>query len=161
MSKEVVILTIAWIVTIIVLVLTIPKNKVREAQVIFFFKQLITWLIGLIVAQLGLIEYPVRLFSYASKASFTFEYFIYPAICVVFNLHYPEGKSLKRQLMHYFSYCSAITIIEVLCERYTNIIKYIHWTWYITWITLFITFFMTRKYYVWFFKLKGRHRSEG
>lgn len=160
MSKEVILLITAWIVTVIVLIVFVPKNKFREAQVIFFFKQLLTWFLGLTVAQLGLIIYPVREFPNATKTSFSFEYFIYPAVCVVFNLHYPEGKSLKRQFVHYFVYCSAITIFEVLCERYTNIIKYIHWTWYITWITLFITFFMSRKYYVWFFKLKSLQRKD-
>lgn len=143
------------------LILFIPKNKFREAQVIFFFKQLMTWVLGLTVAQLRLIEYPVREFAYASKVSFSFEYFIYPAICVVFNLHYPEGKSLIRQFMHFFYFCTVMTIIEVICERYTNILKYIHWTWYATWITLFITFYLSRKYYLWFYKLKDKHVEKG
>ena len=56
--------------------------------------------------------------------------------------------------MHYFYFCSTITIIEVLCEKYTNIIKYIHWTWYITWITLFITFYISRQFYIWYFRLR-------
>jgi hypothetical protein len=157
MSIETIILTIAWILTIIMLILFVPKNKIREAQLIFLFKQVITWVIGLAVSQCSLIEYPVRSFAYATKASFDFEYFIYPAICAVFNLHYPEGKSHIRQFMHYFYFCTAMTISEVLCERYTNVIKYIHWTWYLTWITLFITFYVSRKYYLWFFKLKPKH----
>jgi len=159
MGQDVIILVIAWILTIVGLIIFIPKNKIREAIVIFLFKQLITWIIGLIVAELRLIEYPVREFSYASQASFSFEYFIYPAICVIFNLHYPENKKPLRQFMYYFSYCSAITIVEVLCERYTNIIKYINWEWYVTWISLFITFYMSRKFYLWFFKLNKNKRG--
>lgn len=147
-------IAIGWIVTIVLLVKFIPKNKVREAHIAFFFKQLITWVLGLLVVQLKLIEYPVRLFSYANKTSFTFEYFVYPSLCAIFNVHYPEKKSAFSQFMYYFCYCTTITVLEIFVERYTNIIKYIHWTWYITWITLFITFYMTRKYYEWFFKLK-------
>lgn len=157
MSKDVMVLVTAWIIMIIILIVFVPRSKFREAQVIFFFKQLLTWFIGLLVVQFRLIEYPVREFSYANRASFSFEYFIYPAICVVFNLHYPQGKSKIRQFMHYFYFCSVMSFIELLCEKYTNIIKYVHWTWYITWITLFITFYMSHQYYIWFFKLKSEN----
>jgi hypothetical protein len=137
------------------LLLFVPKNKLREAIAIFFFKQFLTWVIGLAVVQFGLIEYPVRTFANATKSSFDFEYYFYPAICVVFNLHYPEGKGRLREYLHFFYFCSIMTIFEALVEKYTNILKYIHWTWYITWITLFITFYFSRKFYVWYFRLKS------
>ncbi len=152
MSLESVILIVAWGLMIALLVIFVPRNKIREAQVIFLFKQLMTWIFGLIVAELGLIEYPVRVFSYASRASFTFEFFIYPSLCVIFNLHYPENKRALRQLGHYVLFCSAITVVEVLCERFTNIIHYVNWTWYTTWFTLLITFYLSRLYYIWFFR---------
>ena len=152
MNKDLLILVVAWVVTIIMLILFIPKKKIREAQLIFLFKQSLTWLFGLLVVELRLIEYPVEFLKYATKTSFTFEYFIYPAICTVFNINYPVEKSNIRKFMHYFSFCTAMTVLEVLCVKYTNIIVYLHWTWYVTWITLFITFFISRKYYLWFFK---------
>ncbi len=156
MGLELAILVIAWIITIVGLIIFVPKIKIREAFVIFLFKQFITWIVGLLVVELGLIIYPVRSFANATQSSFDFEYFIYPAMCVVFNLHYPVGKSTFRQLMHYISFCSAITIVEVFIERYTDIIEYIHWEWYVTWITLFITFYASRKFYIWFFKYKNK-----
>ena len=154
MNLEYAIIAIAWAVTAVSLVLFIPKNKIREAQVAFLFKQLITWVVGLAAVELRLIEYPVRLFSYANRTSFSFEFFIYPSICAIFNVNYPENKKPFGQFMYYFYYCTTLTLIEVIVEKYTNVLKYIHWTWYITWITLFITFYITRKYYVWFFRLK-------
>lgn len=153
-NKDLIILFSAWVITIIMLILFIPKSKIREAQLVFLFKLSITWLIGLLVVEFRLIEYPVELFRYATKTSFSFEYFIFPSICAVFNINYPNKKSYLRQFMHYFYFCTTMTILEVLCEKYTNIIKYIHWTWYLTWITLFITFFLSRKYYIWFFRLR-------
>nr|WP_282434416.1 CBO0543 family protein [Desulfosporosinus orientis] len=42
-----------------------------------------TWAVGLGVVELRLIEYPVRLFPYANRTSFSFEYFIYPSICAI------------------------------------------------------------------------------
>lgn len=156
MNKDFIIIVIEWITMIILLVKFIPKNKIREAQVAFLFKQLLTWILGLTVVQLGLIEYPVRLFPDATKTSFSFEYFVFPSICAIFNVNFPIKKSISRQFMYYFYYCTTMTAVEVIYERYTNILKYIHWTWYVTWISLFITFYITRRYYVWFFKLKEK-----
>jgi hypothetical protein len=152
LSKEVIILLITWIVTTAMLMVFVPRGKSREALLIFFFKQLITWIVGHVVVEFGLIEYPVDIFQYASKTSFTFEFYVYPAICVIFNLHYPQKKRIPQQLLYYFYYCTVMTLIEVLCEIYTDIVVYRNWEWYTTWITLFITFFMSRQFYLWFFK---------
>jgi hypothetical protein len=151
-NKEYALIIAQWIITIGLLIKFIPRNKIREAYIAFTFKQILTWILGLTVAELRLIEYPVRLFPYANKASFTFEYFVYPSICAIFNVNFPENKSNFSKSMYYFYYCTAITILEVLVEKHTNIIKYIHWTWHVTWITLFITFFITRRFYLWYLR---------
>lgn len=143
---------LGWIITIVLLIIFIPKNRIREACIPFLFKQVITWLFGMIVVELRLLEYPVRFFSYANKTSFSFEYFIYPSLCAIFNLHYPYNKSFFGKFMHYIYYCTGLTIIEIIVEKNTNIVKYINWTWYTTWITFFITFFISQKFFVWFFK---------
>jgi hypothetical protein len=137
---------------IFILIRFIPRKKIREAHAAYLFKLLITWSVGLCVAEFKLIEYPFRLFSYATKASFIFEFFLYPAICAVFIVNYPEKKGILHKLAYYFSYCTVLTIAEVIQERYTNIIKYINWNWSITWFTFLITFFLARKYNKWFFK---------
>ena len=159
MNKDLLILVGLWIITVIMLLLFIPKKKIREACLVFLFKLSITWFIGLIVVELRLIEYPVEFFRYATKTSFSFEYFIFPAICAIFNLNFPVDKGLLRKFLHYFSFCTAMSIIEALFEKYTNIIKYIHWSWYLTWITLFITFYISRQFYIWFFRL-GESQQE-
>lgn len=151
MSIERIIEVLAWIITAGLLLWLVPKNKIREANVIFFFKQLMTWVLGLSIAEMDLIEYPVRFFSKATRSSFTFEYFVYPAICVFFNLYYPEGKSWVRQFIYYFLYIGGMTVFEVLLEQNTQMIKYINWTWYWTAFWLFVTFFVSRLYYKWFF----------
>ncbi|MDP4143532.1 MAG: CBO0543 family protein [Bacillota bacterium] len=156
MKREYILIAIGWIIAIGLLIRFIPKNKIREAMVAFTFMQLLTWLLGLSVAELGLIEYPVRLFAHVNKTSFTFEYFVYPAICAVFNVNFPENKNAFGRFRYYFYICTSITIIEVVVEEYTELIEYIHWTWHITWITLLITFYVTRKYYEWFFQLKKK-----
>jgi hypothetical protein len=153
MRTDTLIIIIGWLITITLLIFFVPKARVREAIVVFMFKQMITWIIGLLVVELRMLEYPVRSFAYASKTSFDFEYFIYPSFCVLFNLYYPEGKSFARRFLHFIYFCSFLTGIEVVVEKNTDILVYLHWSWYTTFITLFITFFMSRQFYKWFFKI--------
>jgi len=152
MSRDRIIEISSWVIIGSLLLWLVPKDKIRDAHLIFLFKQVLTWILGLMVAEKNLIRYPVRIFSRATKSSFTFDYFAYPAICVFFNLFYPYGESIEKQLVHYITYTSGITIFEVTLERYTNLIKYINWKWYWTWATIFITFMMSNFYYRWFFQ---------
>ncbi|TCL40190.1 hypothetical protein EV210_101391 [Anaerospora hongkongensis] len=131
----------------------IPINKRRHAQVAFLSKQFLTWISGLVVASLGLIEYPVRFFPAVNRASFTFEFLAYPVICAFFNVYYPENKSKLVKIAYFLSCSSALTAIELILERYTQLIKYIYWSGYLTWVTLLLTLYISRMYYRWFFKI--------
>ena len=93
MNRGYIFIAIEWIVTICLLVKFIHKSKIREASVAFCFNQFLTWILGLTVVQFKLIEYPVRLFPYATKANFTFEYFVYPSLCAIFTI--PKKKRLR------------------------------------------------------------------
>lgn len=151
---EYIVLIAIWSVTIIGLWYFVPRNKIREACTIFLFKQFMTWLFGLLVVQYGLIEYPIREFPKATHTSFSFEYFIYPATCVVFNLHFPLQKSAIHKIGWFLFFPTWMTILEVLIECNTDLIEYIHWAWYWTWITLFLTFLFSLLYFRWFYKIK-------
>lgn len=151
MSKEKIIEISSWVVMAILLMVFVPLNRIREALVVFFFKQTITWYFGTLVVQYGLIKYPVRFFPKATNTSFTFEFFVYPAICILFNLYFPFDKSYLWQIFYFVCFASAITVFEVMLEKHTNLIKYIKWSWFLTWITLLITFAMSNVFYRWFF----------
>lgn len=135
MKIEYIIFIVESILIIFLLFRFISKNRIYEAHVGFLFKLVITWSMGLLVSEYRLIEYPVRLFPYANKTSFIFEFFLFPSICALFVVNYPEKKNTLGKFMYNAYYCTALTVIEVLEERYTNILKYIHWTWYISWVT--------------------------
>lgn len=152
MNKEWIILATVWI-TAFSLFFFVPRHAFRLAQLALLFKQLLTWVIGLVVVELGWIEYPVREFASENRSSFTFEYLAYPIVCGLFNARYPENRSWRFKLFYYFSYCSVITAVELLIEKNTDLIRYIHWNWYWTWITLFVTFFMSRNFCKWFFSI--------
>lgn len=161
MTLEQIILLLVWIIIISALFILIPKVKILYALVAFHIMQLLTWMFGLAVVEMGLIHYPDRLFPFASNTSFTFEYFAYPAICAIFNIYYPKGKSKIMQFGYYAAYSTGITILESILEINTDLIEYVHWSWYWTWITLFATFFLSRMYYNWFFrKVKTLYRHQ-
>jgi hypothetical protein len=142
----------AWIIAAICLFVFIPKEKVRLAWVAFLFKQFIAWPLGLLAVNIGLLEYPVRLFENVYKSSFTFEYFVYPAICALFTTYYPKGKSIWIKSGYYSLFCSGMTAVELILLHYTNLIRYIHWNAYFTWLSIFVTLYITQRFCTWFFR---------
>ncbi|MED4203324.1 CBO0543 family protein [Neobacillus mesonae] len=155
---------IEWWILISVYIVTagliffIPKNKIRLAVVAFLFKQMITFIIGLMVYEWGLLEYPVRLFASINRTSFTFEYFSFPMVCAVFNVWFPAHRTKLIQWGYYASFSSVLVIMEVIIEKYTELINYIHWEWYISWLSICLSFFISRLFCVWFFG-KGRTKN--
>lgn len=154
MKKDKFVLFCCWIIGIVLLIKFVPKNKLRHAVVPFMFKQVITWLFGLIVVEKGLIKYPVREFKKAYKGSFSFEYFLYPVLCTLFNLYYPEKGSRLLKFAYLNIFSGIPTILEVFIKKYTNLIKYRKWQWYLSYSTMGITYYLSRMFYRWFFKVK-------
>lgn len=151
MSFDRIILYSSIILAILLLVVTIPRNKIRIALVGILFKQILTWILGIITVEFGLLWYPIRLFEDVNRTSFTFEYVVYPAVCAIFIVHYPEHRSKLFKFGYYATYCSILTSLETILLHYTHLIRYIHWEWYWTWISLFLTFWLSRLFYVWYF----------
>jgi hypothetical protein len=131
----------------------IPKDKRRHASFIFLFSQFPAWILGLLVVEAGYIEYPVREFAKANSTSFSFEYFVLPLLCVFFNLNYPSHKSIAKKLLYIASIMSSFTLIELLTEKYTRIIKYVNWESYWTLISMTLVFYFVRVVYKWFYNL--------
>ncbi|WP_310793599.1 CBO0543 family protein [Salipaludibacillus neizhouensis] len=78
--------------------------------------QTLTWFWGLIVAEKGLIKYPVRFLKKSNKSNFSFEYFIFPALCSIFNIFYPKSENKFFKLLYYIMHSGIITDFEVMME---------------------------------------------
>lgn len=152
MGIEWFILYFVWGVTAISLFF-IPQARLREASISYLFLLFVSWFAGLLVVELNLIKYPVRELASVNKTSFTFEFFVYPVIGIFFNLFYPENRSRLLRFLYSSAICTGIIIPEVIIERYTDLIEYVHWTWYVSWISVFATLSLLRLFYSWFFKL--------
>ncbi|MBI0579666.1 hypothetical protein IEC97_20095 [Neobacillus cucumis] len=133
----------------------IPREKVRDAWVLFLFLQVITWPAGLFAVERGWIEYPTQLFPIANaynRTSFSFEFFIFPIVAIFFSLYYPDKSKIKGALIYYISFAGFFTICEVVLEKYTTLVEYHEWKWYWTLLTVIISLFLNQKYYLWFKK---------
>ncbi|KQX48300.1 MULTISPECIES: CBO0543 family protein [unclassified Paenibacillus] len=153
MSKDRWVLTAVWVLSF-GLIFTIPRRKIRLAVMSFLFKLMLTCPIGLIVVEYNLVAYPVVELPDVSRTSMTYEYFAYPIICMVFNCYYPSGRSRCVQFSYYIIFCMPLTITEVILEHYTNLVRYVHWSWFCTMLSLMITFLLSRMFCVWFFNRK-------
>lgn len=131
----------------------IPKDKRREASIAFSFQQCTTWFLGLIPVQLHLLEYPAREFPQVNGTSFLFEFLAYPVIGVFFCIHYPLTGNRRKKFIYVSGLCTVITILEVIFEKYTDLITYLHWDWYVSWVTIYGTLSLLWAFYKWYFRL--------
>ncbi|WP_425531830.1 CBO0543 family protein [Paenibacillus cellulosilyticus] len=114
--------------------------------------QVSCWLFAALVAEGNLIEYPVGLLNNVYKTSFTFEFFVFPSLSAIFNVHFPSDKSWLAKTMYTLSFSTGMTIVEVLLEENTELITYTRWSWYWSFITILITLLLSYGCYLWFFK---------
>jgi hypothetical protein len=133
------------------LIFVIPREKYRLALVAFLVKQFIIAILGHVTVEYGALTYPVREFADVNRTSFVYEFLAYPMLCAVFNVYYPAHRSRLWQIGYYLLFCTVFTIIEVVIERYTDLIQYVRWNWFWTWGSLFVTFLFTRVCCVVFF----------
>lgn len=153
--KERVVIASAYALSAFLLLNFVPKNKVRYAIVPFLFKQVITWIFGLLVAEKKLIQYPYRpFFRKAYKGSFCFEYFFYPTLSILYNLYYPEKRNIWIKMLYCIIHTSFVVGNEALIVKYTKIIRYKKWKWYWSFITICISNYISHVFFRWFFNKK-------
>jgi hypothetical protein len=143
-------LTIAGIV--LLLFLFVKKKDIRKAFFAASIAQLVTWPIGLLVTSLGVIEYPVRLFPKAIDSSFLNGYIMNPAIFAIYYIHYPKQAKLIWKWVYSLVITATLALIEVAENKYTDLINYISWSGYNSWILLLIFYYLIRRYLDWFFR---------
>lgn len=151
MSLERFVLIAVWFLIILIVVL-LPREKWREACVVFLACQVFTWSLSLISVEIKWVENPVREFSEAAASNFTFNYAFRPIVCVLYSLNYPRKKNMLMKVFHTFFYVSILTAFIYAVERYTDLIDAIKLTWYISFFLGLIVFYTVEKYKEWFFK---------
>ncbi|MCY9663218.1 hypothetical protein P5G65_29545 [Paenibacillus chondroitinus] len=138
-----------WVISAIGMLL-VPKRDRRKAHVAFLFQQFLSWILGLIVVENKWLEYPVRELQ-RNYSSLTFEFIGYPIIAVYLNIYYPKVKKGWARFLFVLAFPTAITVIEVILETQTQLIKYHTWSWYWTFISIWVTLQLSLVFNHWFF----------
>ncbi len=151
MTLERLVLVIIWVISILAIILFIPKHKRREAIMSFFACQSIIWVNSMLHVKYGLLSFPVREFPKATEVLFTTEYMMYPLMGAFYYIYEPKSGKLLR--LFYLAGCiSCLTVIDTIISTYTNLIKYTKYSWFWTWIDFFLIFLLANVYCKWFFK---------
>lgn len=142
------------------LIVFIPRDKRRIALTAFLIKQVMTYIIGLYVVELGLLSYPVRFLADINRTSLTYEFLAYPMICALSISYFPFGRRQWIQVSYLAAWTTLLTVVEVVFEKFTELITYVHWYWYWSWGMIFLTFVLSTAFCAWFFNgLKLQKRN--
>ena len=77
-------------------------------------------------------------------SSILFDYFLFPILCVFYN-RTSEKSNLQSIFVQSFMYSTPMTVLEVILEKKTKLIRYNkNWNWFITYLTLVVTFLFIR-----------------
>ncbi|MDQ1004958.1 hypothetical protein QFZ28_005498 [Neobacillus niacini] len=140
---ERIILWALLLVGITLLIFSLRKPFIKDWILIFLLNAYLSTLIGVLVVEENMLEYPIRFLDNYFTSSLLYEYLLFPVVCI-----YLYQKTYNSSFKGIFLYCllftSALTVIEVLLERYTDLIEYHTWTWMHTFISTFILMFFIR-----------------
>jgi hypothetical protein len=148
---------ILWVFLIIGIVLFIFSLRkpllLKDTITVFLMKAYFSTFFGVIVVEKNMIEYPVRFLGKYFDASILFEYFLYPIMCIYLYQTSVHSRFLGI-VIQCALYTAAITIIEVLCEKYTDLIKYHSWSWMHSYLYIFLLSLLVRLLVQWINKIE-------
>ena len=120
------------------------REKLKDWLLIFFLKGYISSFLDQIIVKKKHVSYPVRFMSKYFDSSILFDYLLFPILCVFYN-RTSEKSNLHSIFLQSFIYSTPMTVLEVILEKKTNLIKYNKkWNWLITYSTLVVTFLFVR-----------------
>ncbi|TEB05292.1 hypothetical protein Psch_02333 [Pelotomaculum schinkii] len=144
-STEFIISVISALIGLLLLVFAVDWRYFRDWVVVFLYKSVLDGLWGAAVVNLHLLEYPFRQLPLLYKVSLLFDFWVFPILCILYN-QVTRERGFRHILVYAILFSVGITVIEYPLELYTELIKYHKWSWYITFITLTVTFLSSRAF---------------
>lgn len=145
LGLEEIIMIIAAVITLLLFIFAINWRYFNEWIVVFIFKGLLDLIWGSPVVERNLIQYPIRLLPQYYDTSILFELWVFPVLCVLYN-QVTRERGLWPIIYYALLFSMGITAVEYPLELYTDLIKYIEWSWLTTFFTLTITFLISRSF---------------
>ena len=160
MLMERLILVAMWIFGIIGFILFSARKDLRKGFLALMMFQAIIWLCDMPSFKYGLLSAPVREFPKAIDLSITINYFFYPVLFSIFYVHKEVKESRWARFIYFFVWITAITFLDIVLEKYTDLLEYGSITWYGMWIYLGALFFVSQVCCNWFYKDKALFQAE-
>lgn len=149
MSIEQIITITSAVITLLLLIFAVDWSYFRDWVVVFLFKACLDFAWGSPVVNLNLLEYPIRLLPIYYNTSILFELWVFPTLCVLYN-QVTRERGLWPIIYYALLFSAVVTGIEYPLELYTDLIRYIDWSWFTTFCTLAITFLLSRAFIAFF-----------
>ncbi|MCM3118252.1 hypothetical protein M3610_23785 [Neobacillus sp. MER 74] len=131
------------IIGITLLIYSLRKPPIIKWIGIFALSSYFSTFFGVLVVEEEMLEYPVRFLSNYFSSSLLYEYLLFPVVCIYFYQTTYCSRYFNIVLQGIL-YTTVLTIIEILFERYTELIKYHTWTWKYTFISTFLLMLFIR-----------------
>lgn len=145
LSAELIITITSALVALFLLIFAVDWRYFRDWIVVFLYKCLLDSVWGSAVVNIKLLEYPYRLFPRYYDTSILFDWWVFPILCVLYN-QVTRERGLWPIFYYAVLFSVGMTAIEYPLEKYTQLIKYINWSWFTTFYTLTITFLSSRAF---------------
>ena len=151
MGFDYIMMVLIWLTGITAFVVFTPKQLKRRFILAVINFQAFIWLGSLIIVINDFILFPIHEFPNATNVLLTTEYFLYPLLYGFYVIYKPQNNSSLRSI-YLLTYVSIVTAIDLMLVYFTDLVVYIHYTWYWKWITIFVLFSIANTTFKWFFK---------
>ena len=131
------------IIGIVLLFFSLRKPPIKNWILIFLLTSYVSTFLGVLVVEKKMLEYPIRFLSNHFTSSLLYENLLFPVVCIYFYQTTYHSRYISM-VIQCTLYTSALTIIEIIFERYTDLIKYHTWTWIYTFISTFFLMMFVR-----------------
>jgi len=139
------IMILSGIMDVLLLLFVVDWRYFRDWIVIYLFTCNLSFILGSPIVNFHLIEYPYRLLPDYYQTCIFFELLIFPTLCIFYN-QITRNRDIWSILYYAILFSAGMTACEYPLELYTNLIKYINWSWLTTFSTLLATFLLSRTF---------------
>ncbi|UOQ93929.1 hypothetical protein MUO14_02805 [Halobacillus shinanisalinarum] len=139
---EIILLWIFYILGATLLLFSLKKPPRRNWLLIYFTTAYFAVFLGNLIVEYHFLTFPVTLFKHLD-GSVLFEFLLFPVICIYYY-QTTYHSAIFGIVWQAAVYSGALTIVESFLEMYTDLIKYLQWDWYYTWISVFIFMVIVR-----------------
>ncbi len=131
------------VVSITIFSVSIHKQPSTEGLLAFFCTSTLSLLIAPILVSMGCFEFENRLLADYFQTSILYEVITLPSVVMLYH-QFTYRSRLKGILLQAALFSGVLTFIEVIIERYTELISYLSWNWFHTFWTVLVMLLLVK-----------------